>query len=290
MLLHQLTNVIEGTVIKRPSKYIKTPYVADIEVHIDDSNFTEDILGHTPSLGCCGLVDTGATVLLTESCSDKSKCSHTVQLSTINNSTNTNSNNSINKPLIIGVNPKLAEILAESALKNNCLSKLLNIKSYKKETTVYIEGKVDSRFDFSGIDENGIPFLMEVKTVPLSSPSYSSPSLLSKGNGISYFPDGFRKKVTDTVSPRALKHIQELTLIKRETKVRCLMCYVIQRSDTHMFMPSPADPAYRKAFYEAMEAGVEIITLQVDWQLENTSASAKACAYFVRDDLPISSE
>lgn len=271
MLLHQLINVIEGTVIKRPSKYIKTPYVADIEVHIDDSNFKEDILGHTPSLGCCGLVDTGATVLLTESCSDKSKCSHTVQLSSISNN--------ISKPLIIGVNPKLAEILAESALKNNCLSKLLNIKSYKKETTVYIEGKVDSRFDFSGIDENGIPFLMEVKTVPLSSPTKQT-------NGISYFPDGFRKKVTDTVSPRALKHIQELTLIKRETKVRCLMCYVIQRSDTHMFMPSLADPAYRKAFYEAMEAGVEIITLQVDWQLEKDLANA----YFVRDDLPISSE
>jgi len=284
MLLHQLTNVIEGVVIKRPSKYIKTPYVADIEVCIDDSNFTEDILGHTPSLGCCGLVDTGATVLLTESINDKSKCSHTVQLSIINS-------NTTNKQLIVGVNPKLAEILAESALKNNCLSRLLNIKSYKKETTVYIEGKVDSRFDFSGIDENGIPFLMEVKTVPLSSPTLGKNTNINN-NGISYFPDGFRKKVTDTVSPRALKHIQELTLIKRETKVRCLMCYVIQRSDTHMFMPSPADPAYKKAFYEAMEAGVEIITLQVDWQLDNTSdkASAKACAYFVRDDLPISSE
>ena len=276
MLLHQLTNVIEGVVIKRPSKYIKTPYVADIEVNIDDSNFTEDILGHTPSLGCCGLVDTGATVLLTESINDKSKCSHTVQLSIIN---------STNKQLIVGVNPKLAEILAESALKNNCLSRLLNIKSYKKETTVYIEGKVDSRFDFSGIDENGIPFLMEVKTVPLSSPTLGKNTNINN-NGISYFPDGFKKKVTDTVSPRALKHIQELTLIKRETKVRCLMCYVIQRSDTHMFMPSPADPAYKKAFYEAMEAGVEIITLQVDWQLEDTSSNA----YFVRDDLPISSE
>lgn len=276
MLLHQLTNVVEGVVIKRPSKYIKTPYVADIEVNIDDSNFTEDILGHTPSLGCCGLVDTDATVLLTESINDKSKCSHTVQLSIINNTS---------KQLIVGVNPKLAEILAESALKNNCLSRLLNIKSYKKETTVYIEGKVDSRFDFSGIDENGIPFLMEVKTVPLSSPTLGKNTNINN-NGISYFPDGFRKKVTDTVSPRALKHIQELTLIKRETKVRCLMCYVIQRSDTHMFMPSPADPAYKKAFYEAMEAGVEIITLQVDWQLEDTSANA----YFVRDDLPISSE
>ena len=63
-------------------------------------------------------------------------------------------------------------------------------------------------------------------------------------NGISYFPDGFRKKVTDTVSPRALKHIQELTLIKRETKTRCIMCYVIQRTDANRFQPSVIDPEY----------------------------------------------
>lgn len=278
MLLHQINNIIEGTVVKRPSKFIKTPYVADIEINIENSHFVEDILGHTPSLGCCGLVDTGAKVLLSESESDKAKCSHTVQLSISNN----NANNNNNKQIIIGVNPKLAEIITENALKNNCLSKLLNIKSYKREKTIYIPGKVDSRFDFSGIDENGIPFLMEVKTVPLS---------CSSNNGISYFPDGFRKKVTDTVSPRALKHIQELTYIKKETKVRCLMCYVIQRSDTQMFMPSPADPAYRKAFYEAMEAGVEIITLQVDWTIESNNATcASASARFVRDDLPISCE
>jgi DNA-binding sugar fermentation-stimulating protein len=266
MLLHQFTNMIEGTVIKRPSKFIKTPYVADIEIKIDDSNFTEEVLGHTPSLGCCGLVDIDATVLLTENILKKSdtKCSHTVQLSQIVNKDK--------KLITIGVNPKLAEILAENALKKNCLSKLLNIKNYKREATIYIEGKVDSRFDFSGIDADGKPFLMEVKTVPL------------ERDGISYFPDGFRKKVTDTVSPRALKHIQELTLIKKEsTNVRCLMCYVIQRSDTNQFMPSPADPAYRKAFYEAIKAGVEIITLQVNW-------SQNGDATFIRDDLPISCE
>ncbi len=260
MLLHQLTNLTEGLVVKRPSKFIKTPYVADIE--IQDGEFIEEILGHTPSLGCCGLVDVNAKVLLTDNISDKAKCSHTVQLSQIIDKNS-------KKLITIGVNPKLAEIITESALKNNCLSKLLNIKSYKRETTIYIPNKVDSRFDFGGIDQDGKSFLMEVKTVPLEK------------DGISYFPDGFRKKVTDTISPRALKHIQELTLIKKEsTNVRCLMCYVIQRSDTHTFMPSPADPIYRKAFYEAMAAGVEIITLQVDW-------TANGEAIFIRDDLPI---
>jgi sugar fermentation stimulation protein len=263
MLLHQLSTLTEGIVVKRPSKYIKTPYVADIQINITNKNKTiklvEEIQGHTPSLGCCGLVDTNAKVLLTESTSNNVKCSHTVQLSVTNDQ------------IVIGVNPKLAEIITENALKNNCLKSLQNIKSYKREVAIYIEGKVDSRFDFSGIDSNGIPFIMEVKTSPLEK------------NGISYFPDGFRKKVTDTISPRALKHIQELTLIKKETNVRCLMCYVIQRSDTHEFMPSPADPFYKKAFYEAIKAGVEIITLQVDWSIDGK-------ATFIRDDLPISCE
>jgi len=52
---------------------------------------------------------------------------------------------------------------------------------------------------------------------------------------VAYFPDGYRQKNSDPVSPRALKHIRELTLIKRETKTRCIMCYVIQRTDVDRF-------------------------------------------------------
>ena len=32
-LILKLDDLIEGEVIKRPSKYIKTPYVADIKIH-----------------------------------------------------------------------------------------------------------------------------------------------------------------------------------------------------------------------------------------------------------------
>jgi DNA-binding sugar fermentation-stimulating protein len=82
------------------------------------------------------------------------------------------------------------------------------------------------------------------------------------------------------VSPRALKHIRELTLIKRESKTRCIMCYVIQRTDVDRFQPSIIDPEYRAAVKEAVEAGVEIITLVVQWTKDGE-------AHFVRDDLPI---
>ena len=59
-LILKLDGLIEGEVIKRPSKYIKTPYVADIKI-CSNSNM---ILGHTASLGCCGLADVGANILM----------------------------------------------------------------------------------------------------------------------------------------------------------------------------------------------------------------------------------
>jgi len=276
----QIDNLIEGTVIKRPSKYIKTPYVADIIPF----NSETSILGHTASLGCCGLADVGATILMapvpkTKKHDDKLHCEYRVYLSVIKER---------NNEIVVGIHPKLAEELVESAIKNNLLNILQNVQTYKRETTIYVEGKVDSRFDFTGIDSNGIPFIMEVKNVPLAdyeditakdrkNKCYDSRSLDSK---VAYFPDGYRKKSTDTVSPRALKHIKELTLIKSESKTRCIMCYVIQRTDVSSFQPSIIDTEYREAFFKSMDAGVEIITLIVNWTKEGK-------AYFVKDNLKI---
>ena len=280
----QIDNLIEGQVIKRPSKYIKTPYVADIIPYNDEKS----ILGHTASLGCCGLADVGATILMSpvpktkKRNDDKLHCEYRVYLSVIKER---------NEEIIIGIHPKLAEELAESALKNNLLNILQDVKRYSRETVIRVKGKVDSRFDFSGIDCNGVPFIMEVKNVPLADyeditakdrkgKCYDDRCADSK---VAYFPDGYRKKVTDTVSPRALKHIKELTLIKRESKLRCIMYYVIQRTDVSSFQPSDIDTQYRTAFYEAMEAGVEIITMVVQWTREGS-------AYFIKDNLLINPE
>ena len=280
-LMLKIDNLIEGGVIKRPSAYIKTPYVADI-IPI---NAVDSILGHTASLGCCGLADVGATILMAPVPKTKKKndsklhCEYRVYLSVIKER---------NNETIVGIYPKLAEELTESAIKNNLLNILQNVRTYRRETPIYVEGKVDSRFDFTGIDCNGIPFIMEVKNVPLAdyeditakdrkNKCYDNRSVDSK---VAYFPDGYRKKSTDTVSPRALKHIQELTLIKRESKTRCIMCYVIQRTDVSSFQPSIIDPEYRTAFYEAIQSGVEIITMVVQWSREGH-------AYFIRDDLTI---
>ena len=118
---------------------------------------------------------------------------------------------------------------------------------------------------------------MEVKNVPLADYedltakerkkiSFDDRPINSK---VAYFPDGYRKKSTDTVSPRALKHINELALIKRMSKTRCIMCYVIQRNDVDRFQPSVVDPEYREAFKTAVKSGVEIITMVVQWTIHH---------------------
>lgn len=285
-MLMKIDNLVEGQVVKRPSKVIKSPFVADV---IYDTN---EILAHSASLGCCGLADVGASILMTKQ-ENKNKKQNEIQIEKQNKKCEYRIYLSVKtekgQEQIIGIYPKLAEQLVENALKNNYLSKLKNIEKYRRETAIFIDGVVDSRFDFSGIDEQGQRFIMEVKNVPLAdyedvnvkerkNKNYDSYDVNSK---IAYFPDGYRKKQTETISPRALKHIKELTALKNMYEnTRCLMCYVIQRTDVASFQPSVIDPQYREAFYEATRNGVEIITLVVGWNRNGE-------AFFVRDDLPI---
>jgi len=290
-MLLQLKNLVQGNVIKRPSAIIKTPYVADVLLSNKDQ-----IIAHSLSLGCCGLADINAQVLIEDLTisqkdkinkkTEKLKCSHRIHLSIYRDQER-------KKEMIIGINPKLAEILVENALDQNVIHSLQNIKSYKREVTMYISGKVDSRFDFTGVDQNGIPFIMEIKNVPLADYEdvcskdrkrldFTGRDFSSK---VAYFPDGYRKKSADPISPRALKHVQELTWIKREDpRIRCILCFVIQRHDVNRFAPSVIDPIYREAIRVAMDAGVEIIPLVIKWE---RSGETSYDAHFVCDDLPI---
>lgn len=59
------------------------------------------------------------------------------------------------------------------------------------------------------------------------------------------------------------------------------MCYVIQRTDVDRFQPSIIDPEYRNAFIDAMDCGVEIITMVINWTSDGE-------AYFIKDDLFVS--
>lgn len=229
--------LIQAEIIKRPSKKCKTPYVADI---ICDGR---EYMAHTPALGCCGLTHNGARVYVLER-ENKKTCHYSVELSILPSGE------------LVGCNPKMSEHLVEYTIQQNLFAPLKDVQRYKREKKM-----LNSRFDFWGYDTNGVEFVLEVKTVPLV--KYEA----EYDCNVSYFPDGYCKKKGDVVSPRALKHIQELQLLKQDRgdKIRCLLCFVIQRNDSDYFRPSNDDPIYKAALFDAHNSGVEVCPIAFEW-------------------------
>jgi len=293
--LYSFNKLEKACIERRPSLQCKSPYVADAIL----CDFNSKTIIHTPALGCCGLSHNGSTVLISllydkhanenegngrekEKKKKKRICEYRAEISIVHDDIR-------NHVEYIGINPKMGETLVEQALIQHCIPGLEHVKGYKREFTI---GK--SRFDFCGLDKDGRPFLMEVKNVPLADyvDMYEKdkkkllkeqPNVFDNckyNDKIAYFPDGYRKKQTDTVSPRALKHVQELEQIKKTSVTRCILCFIIQRTDIKQFQPSKIDPIYRAAVQKAWLNGVEIIALSIQWTKDG-------CAYVHRNDLPI---
>ena len=252
MEVYRIKDLVPATVIKRPSAIVKTPYVSDIQL-IDDM---EPHLGHSLSLGCCGMCDQGASIYVSPI--NGPSCDYCVQLARLPSGT------------LVGINPRLAEHIVENCIKLKLL--LPEIATYKREWSISKE----TRFDFGGTMVDGNQFYLEVKNVPLAkeqsadrekaqSADREKAQTANDSNKTAYFPEGYRKKKTDTVSPRALKHIRELMHIKQTTNARCIMVYVIQRNDVNQFEISDTDPEYKDAVKEAVQAGVEVYPIMVEW-------------------------
>ena len=254
MIIYNIENLQKCQVIKRPSSKCKSPYVADVKLLND-----EITLAHTPSLGCCGLCEKECFVMVKEN-ETKKTCTHSVILSCVKEN---------GKDIYVGIYPKLAENIVDKAITMNCFTQLQNVKKLEREKKF-----LNSRFDFYGLDENNKEFILEVKNVPLSNyfeniyKNYKEIYDLNKDKyssdkKIAYFPDGYRKKKGDVVSPRALKHVKELELISKEKNIKTYLCFVIQREDAELFQISLLDIEYRKAVQSAINNGVIILTLHV---------------------------
>ena len=268
MELLSYTNCVKGVVIKRPSATCKTPYVADVQ--LEDGTI---VLAHTAALGCCGLAEKDAIVIMIHINKPKNICKYKILFS---------EHKERDHIQYIGIDPKMAENIVDECLKKNQIPSLIDCKSIKREKTI-----MDSRFDFMGIDHSDNTYVLEVKNVPLADyedcyakeknkMDFSNRDYKSK---ISYFPDGYRKKVKDTISPRALKHIQQLSRISKLKDTRAIICYVIQRIDSCIFQASNIDPIYKEAVEEAYHSGVEIIPLQIEWSFNTNTKCIHAYLY-----------
>jgi DNA-binding sugar fermentation-stimulating protein len=256
--IYTLPKTYKALILSRPSKICKSPYLADIKVFDEHENIIEEnVMAHSPALGCCGLIATNVYVICTKSESTKNKSKYVIHHILDDGK------------IPIGVNPMLANPIVKSLLLNNKIEDFQNITALQSEVTID-----ESRFDFSFVSTNGQKVYLEVKNVPLADVvdvskkdrkkiDISNYDLTKK---IAIFPDGYRKNKDQPVSERALKHVNHLSSIhKEDPNIICVLLFLIQRNDVVSFKPSSLDKIYEKSIYDALEIGVKILPICVEW-------------------------
>jgi DNA-binding sugar fermentation-stimulating protein len=291
-----------ATVINRPSKINKSPYLADIVID-SDGEPSKISIAHSPSLGCGGLICSGVKVYVVESNSkakDKdsraslqisgSKASKNVSGYTIYHIQNIEKISPtleiIHSPIC--AHPNMANIIVGKMLEKKMIVGLENLTNIKAETSVtplvkienfnedcILENEKTCRFDFSGI-LNDINVLIEVKCVPLADYVDVLPKIRNKTLDSlkpedkklkAIFPYGTARKY-ELVSPRALKHIKNLEAYTLTKSYKTFMIYITMRNDVEAIKISELDTEYRKAVFEAQRNGVNLLGYSIRWDEE----------------------
>ena len=118
--LIQFQNIIQLEILHRPSKKIKSPYVADA---INKNG--DEFLVHTPGLGLADQCLPGSKIFATPSKNKSSKTDYIAQSVSINEK-------DYGKTLI-GANPHTAELIGKEILKSNLWNPYPNYKVCNKK-------------------------------------------------------------------------------------------------------------------------------------------------------------
>ena len=231
MSIHTFPQLYRVEVLHRPSKTIKSPYVADIR--LEDGS---QALCHTPGLGCCGLVATGKTIYVSKAANAKAKTAYTAQMAECTDSEGT---------YYVGIHPMVSQAMAAKLL-----DKISPTATWKSEVKI----DAHTRLDFVGTTPEGKKIYVEVKTAMIS----LCKQLRASRRAI--FPEGYRKSKTDTVSPRAVKHAETLgELAAHPDTEAAYLLYMVPRSDCDAGLElNPSDPIYCEAVSNAVSQGVQV--------------------------------
>jgi DNA-binding sugar fermentation-stimulating protein len=262
MLLSTLPSpLVEVTVVKRPSSVIKSPYVADVR-------FPDGTVGlcHTPGLGCCGLVEAGRRISVGRraiGASAKTAC--TAYLAHCEDAEGA---------FLTGIHPMISQGAARGLLP------LLD-----PTATWESEVRIDehTRIDFVGTRPDGRKVYVEVKNAMISL-ELTKPRAERKA----VFPEGFRKKKDEPVSPRAVKHAQLLaTLAADPLTAGAYLLYTVPRTDCGEGMTiNEKDPIYYKAVLGAIRAGVQVRAFALDHSLDGSIKLHKEVLFYIDLSIP----
>lgn len=300
--LAQDDELIRATLVCRPSKRNRSPYVAD--VWLEDEQ--REAIAHVPSLDMGGKCVVGVLLLLKPARDRKGekvgsqavspkygtpKCEFITQLLHLDES---ELHAGFYPPVWVGAHPALGERITQACLEATAATATANVLY---ADAVNVQGQVrnpcgaDMRSDFMVTHASGVKRIVEVKTVvdtdycvdfvptadvkkclftcnDSSSKPYSRTAIFPWGTCKQKGPDG--EKV---VSTRAIHHVRELTRIasgeltgEDGERYKATIVFVVIRGDATSFRPNgDACPSFEKYLRLAKEAGVDIIVKRVSW-------------------------
>ena len=291
LLLTLPEDIVLGTLIGRPSKRNRSPYVADVVLESEQ----REVIVHVPNLDMGGKCIPGVHLLLKPARDKKGtlvgpnvvnskfgtpKCEYIAQLLRVDESALGY------ESTWVGAHPQLGEQIAEQLIHRNLLGPdFPTVLHYQREVRniagtnmradfvihhtdperphriLEVKTVVDTDYALSRVPTNGVKCVYTNDSIP-----YKRTAIFPWGQSNQQGPDGER-----VVSARAIKHVQELTKIARGKhhngeRYDATILFVVIRHDAEAFRPNhQACPSFAKYLKEAKEAGVQILAKQVRW-------------------------
>jgi len=249
--------LVPAVVVKRPSSTIKSPYVADVVLTDGDGR---TLLCHTPGLGCGGMVEEGAHIYVTLRRTTTSKTQCTAILAECADKQGT---------YYVGLHPMISQACA-----TKLLTSISPTASWESEVTIE-EG---TRIDFVGTEPlTGKKIYVEVKNAMLSTDVSKI-----RCDRRAIFPDGYRKKKDEPISPRAVKHAEVLGRLAASGE-KCVLLYMIPRKDCCDGVEiNEKDPIYYSAVQTAVRSGVVLRAFSLDFRLDGTIWNGGEVPFYIR--------
>lgn len=287
--LLDIGKLVRGTLIKRPSSTIRSPYVADVSLNRKGSD--EVIaLAHAPALDVGGLCVAGSEVYLSVR-SGEGKTSHAIEL--VRGAPLTNE--ASDKGVLVGAHPRLGELIAQEVLKRGLLKDELILENGLElglvdDDKIHLKQQVtigDSRVDFQltlSDNHSSHKVIAEVKNVVCA--DYKSGTEPKKrdanhcvivahtsSSGEDYhrsalFPWGRKGQKFEgkpVVSERAIKHLRNLQSLK-SNDVTAVVMFIVNRSDCESIRACGEQcPVFQEVLREALQSGVKAVGVRVRW-------------------------
>jgi len=263
--LLELGVLVPAILVARPSKVIKSPYVADVRLHDGTS-----ALAHAPGMELGGVCVPGAQLLLSRNGSSKAKTAYAIQLVGCDEA-----ECGVRRPTWVGASPLLANRLCAAALERGLLAPVLG-----PHTAVRPEATVgDMRVDFL-VTNGASTTLLEVKSVVCADYAPDTVSdkpkryQLIKGvapyHRAAVFPVGVRGQKLDdgraVVSERAIKHARELAALTTAS-TRGVFMFVVNRGDcARLLLRGSSCPIFGEEVAQAVAKGIAVYAFRVRWE------------------------